>query len=89
MAQGVPESFILHINMELLANERFRDIRLLNEEVHRAREKNGRKVYLFLDEVQEIPGWEKLAGSLLAEDVADLTVTGSNAICSLENWQHS
>ena len=79
VAQGVPESIILHINMELLANERFRDIMLLNEEVHRAREKNGQKVYLFLDEVQEIPGWEKLAGSLLAEDVADLTITGSNA----------
>ena len=79
MAQGVPESIILHINMELLANERFRDIMLLNEEVHKACEKNGRKVYLFLDEVQEIPNWEKLAASLLAEDVADLTVTGSNA----------
>ena len=79
VAQGVPESIILHINMELLANERFRDIGLLNDEVHKACEKNGRKVYLFLDEVQEIPNWEKLAASLLAEDVADLTVTGSNA----------
>lgn len=79
MEQGVPDSAILHINMELLANERFRDIKLLNEEVQKACEKNGRKVYLFLDEVQEIPNWEKLAGSLLAEDAADLTVTGSNA----------
>ena len=79
VAQGVPESIILHINMELLANERFRDIMLLNDEVHKAHQKNGRKVYLFLDEVQEIPNWEKLAASLLAEDVADLTVTGSNA----------
>jgi len=77
--QGIPESIILHINMELLANERFQDIKLLNEEVHKAFKKNGRKVYLFLDEVQEIPNWEKLAASLLAEDVADLTITGSNA----------
>ena len=78
-AQGVPDSAILHINMELLVNERFRDIQLLNAEVHEAFNKNGGKVYLFLDEVQEIPSWEKLVGSLLAEDVADLTVTGSNA----------
>ena len=77
--QGVPESIILHINMELLANERLQDIKLLNDEVHKAFKKNGRKVYLFLDEVQEIPNWEKLAASLLAEDVADLTLTGSNA----------
>jgi predicted AAA+ superfamily ATPase len=33
-AQGVPESAILHINMELLANDRFRDIHLLDREVH-------------------------------------------------------
>ena len=78
-AQGVPDSAILHINMELLVNERFRDIHLLNAEVHEAFNKNAGKVYLFLDEVQEIPGWEKLVGSLLAEGVADLTVTGSNA----------
>jgi predicted AAA+ superfamily ATPase len=78
-AQGVPDSAILHINMELLVNERFRDIHLLNAEVHEAFNKNRGKVYLFLDEVQEIPGWEKLVGSLLAEGVADLTVTGSNA----------
>ena len=78
-AQGVPDFAILHINMELLVNERFRDIYLLNAEVHDAFIKNGGKVYLFLDEVQEIPGWEKLVGSLLAGDVADLTVTGSNA----------
>ena len=78
-AQGVPDFAILHINMELLVNERFRDIHLLNAEVHEAFNKNGGKVYLFLDEVQEIPGWEKLVGSLLAGDVADLTVTGSNA----------
>jgi predicted AAA+ superfamily ATPase len=78
-AQGVPDFAILHINMELLVNERFRDIYLLNAEVHDAFIKNGGKVYLFLDEVQEIPGWEKLVGSLLAEGVADLTVTGSNA----------
>jgi len=78
-AQGVPDSAILHINMELLVNERFRDIHLLNAEVHEAFNKNGGKVYLFLDEVQEIPGWEKLVGSLLAEGMADLTVTGSNA----------
>jgi predicted AAA+ superfamily ATPase len=63
----------------LLANERFRDTRLLDREVREAFTKNGGKVYLFLDEVQEIPNWEKLVASLLAEDVADLTITGSNA----------
>jgi predicted AAA+ superfamily ATPase len=79
VAQGIPESSIMQINMEMLVNERFQDIHLLNAEVQEAIKKHGGKVYLFLDEVQEIPNWEKLAGSLLAEGAADLTVTGSNA----------
>ena len=55
LPKGVPDFAILHINMELLVNERFRDIYLLNAEVQEAFIKNGGKVYLFLDEVQEIP----------------------------------
>lgn len=39
---------------------------------------NG-KTYLFLDEVQEIEGWEKVANSLLADFDVDLYVTGSNS----------
>ncbi len=39
---------------------------------------NG-KTYLFLDEVQEIKGWEKVVNSLLADFDVDLYVTGSNS----------
>ena len=39
---------------------------------------NG-KTYLFLDEVQEIEGWEKVVNSLLADFDVDLYVTGSNS----------
>jgi predicted AAA+ superfamily ATPase len=74
--EGVP---IVHVNMELLENEKFRDIELLNAEVKRVAAEAGGKVFVFLDEVQEIPRWERLVSSLLAEGVADLTVTGSNA----------
>ncbi len=34
---------------------------------------------LMLDEVQEVPGWERCVNSLLAEGWCDLVVTGSNA----------
>lgn len=74
--EGVP---IFHVNMELLENEKFRDIGILNAEVKRVATEAGGKVFVFLDEVQEIPRWERLVSSLLAEGVADLTVTGSNA----------
>ncbi len=39
---------------------------------------NG-KTYLFLDEVQEIEGWEKVVNSLLADFDVALYVTGSNS----------
>lgn len=37
------------------------------------------KTYLFLDEVQEITGWEKVVNSLAADYDVDLYVTGSNS----------
>ncbi|MCF0151141.1 MAG: ATP-binding protein [Firmicutes bacterium] len=37
------------------------------------------KTYLFLDEVQEIDGWEKVVNSLLSDYDVDLYVTGSNS----------
>ena len=37
------------------------------------------KTYLFLDEVQEINGWEKVVNSLLSDYDVDLYVTGSNS----------
>ena len=40
---------------------------------------NKGKTYLFLDEVQEIKGWEKVVNSLLSDFDVDLYVTGSNS----------
>ena len=37
------------------------------------------KTYLFLDEVQEINGWEKVVNSLMSDFDVDLYVTGSNS----------
>lgn len=37
------------------------------------------KTYLFLDEIQEIKGWEKVVNSLVSDFDVDLYVTGSNS----------
>jgi hypothetical protein len=39
----------------------------------------GKKTYFFLDEVQEIKGWEKVVNSLATDHDVDLYVTGSNS----------
>lgn len=40
---------------------------------------DGEKTYFFLDEVQEIKGWEKAVNSLASDYDVDLYVTGSNS----------
>lgn len=37
------------------------------------------KTYIFLDEVQEIAGWEKVVNSLMQDEDVDIYVTGSNS----------
>lgn len=39
----------------------------------------GRKTYFFLDEMQEIEGWEKVVNTLASDFDVDLYVTGSNS----------
>ncbi len=40
---------------------------------------NAGRTYLFLDEVQEVPGWEKVVNTLQEECDVDIYVTGSNS----------
>lgn len=75
----VPPQNIVHINMELMEFEFITDHRELYRFVKGRLPAAGGPKYLFIDEVQEIPGWEKAVGSLLAEKVADIYITGSNS----------
>lgn len=40
---------------------------------------HDQKTYIFLDEIQEIKGWEKVVNSLMQEQDVDIYVTGSNS----------
>ena len=79
LRQGVNEKRIVYINMELLQFEHLRSYNDLYKEVRVRRKQAGQKLYLFVDEVQEIEAWEKAAVSILAEELADIYLTGSNA----------
>ncbi len=46
----------------------------------------GRLNYIFLDEVQNIPGFEKLVDGLYATDNTDIYITGSNAFFLSGEW---
>lgn len=66
MKNGAMENQILLLNMEDFENAEFLD---------------AKKLYLFLDEIQEVSGWEKLENSLYSSSTidADIYITGSNA----------
>ncbi len=68
---------VVYLNMESLEHEALREYRPFYDEVKRRLK--GRPGLVLVDEVQEIAGWEKALASLLAEEAAELVVTGSNA----------
>ena len=70
---------IIYINMESLRFEFLRDYKDLFEYVSERTGETGLKYYIFIDEIQEISGWEKALSSFLADNIGDLYVSGSNA----------
>lgn len=79
LARGVSEGQILSINKDLVAWDGIRDFRDLDRVVQERLATQPAPRYLMVDEVQEIEGWEKAINSLLAQGVADILITGSNA----------
>lgn len=76
---GVEKEQILFINMELLENSFLVDISELDKFVQRHKNKSGKKLYLFIDEIQEIKNWEKAINSFYANGQVDIYITGSNS----------
>ena len=77
--KGTAESNIIYISMELMEFEFINDYKALYKYVKNVMPKNSKKKYLFVDEIQEIPGWEKAVNSIYAENLADIYITGSNS----------
>lgn len=77
--KGVADRQILYINKELIEFDDIRTYRDLDSWFKSASDGISGRLYLFVDEVQEIEQWERAINSILAEDRADITITGSNA----------
>ena len=76
--QGVDDSHIISMNFEWLAFEALKDYRQLNAHLV-SRMTDKEKYYVFLDEVQEVDGFEKVVSSLNAKGMAEIFITGSNS----------
>lgn len=79
LARSVNDQNIIFINFESLRYEALRNYQALYAEIaDRAEQAQGR-LYILLDEIQEVDGWERVVNSLRVDFDCDIYVTGSNA----------
>ena len=77
LERGIPSERILSYRFDSMEYEDMTAKQMYSELKDRLSD-NG-KTYLFLDEVQEIKGWEKVVNSLASDYDVDIYVTGSNS----------
>lgn len=75
--QGIPDERILQYNFDSLKYEELKTARALYAELGQRLPQE--KCYLFLDEIQEVEGWEQVVNSLMIDFDVDIYVTGSNS----------
>ena len=78
-AGGVEPSHIITINLEQMENDRLLDPHALHEEIVSRATGEGTH-YVFLDEVQNVPDFQRVVDSLYTRSNIDLYITGSNAL---------
>ncbi|HMQ95613.1 MAG TPA: ATP-binding protein [Candidatus Saccharibacteria bacterium] len=78
LASGVAKSNIIALNLEELENASLLEPHLLNDYIMRLINPQE-QYYVFLDEIQNVPHFEKLVDSLFVKDNIDVYITGSNA----------
>ncbi len=76
--QGINENQIIHINLED-ADYDFENYKGLYNYIKEKMKDNTKKYYVFLDEVQNVPEFQKAVDSLYIKKNVDVYITGSNA----------
>ena len=76
--KGVKEEQIVSVNFEELEYEDLLEYKKLYQYL-KERLVSGKITYIFLDEIQKVPSFEKVVDSLYVKPNVDLYITGSNA----------
>ena len=88
MAQGINEQQIQFIRLEALENESLLEYHKLYEHIVK-KLVSDKKNYIFLDEIQNVPDFEKAVRSLYDKKNVDLYLTGSNSKLQSGQWATS
>ena len=78
LQKGVKEKNILFYRFDSIEYENIDSHTALYNELKKHLS-SKKKTYIFLDEIQEIPNWEKVVNSLMSDYDVDIYVTGSNS----------
>lgn len=79
ISSGTDRSHFISLNFENMSNAHLCTAAALHDEIIRRSKEIDGKLYLFLDEIQEVDGWEKCINSFRVELDCDIYITGSNA----------
>lgn len=79
LKRKVPEANIIMMNFESLRYEDLKDYKSLYKAVITKAANLHGKVYILLDEIQEVTNWEPVINSLRVDLDCDIYLTGSNA----------
>ncbi len=79
IASGISKKQIIDINFESLKYSAYRNYQELYEYIVNKTKKIQGKKYIFIDEIQEVKGFEKAIKSLKVDLDCDIYITGSNA----------
>lgn len=77
--QGVDPDCIITINLEKLEYEHLLDYHRLHDEVLKRLNRTSNN-YVFIDEIQNVPNFQRAIDSLYTHENIDLYITGSNAL---------
>ena len=77
--QGINKENVIYINLEAFEYQHIKSSEEFSEILKELLPNNGKKVYLLIDEVQFVDGWQKVINGLRVSFDIDIVITGSNA----------
>lgn len=76
---GIDDDQIIYINYESFDTIKLRDFKKLYDYVEEIYDNTNKKLYIFLDEIQEVKSWEQAVRGIRVDIPSDIYLTGSNA----------
>lgn len=77
--RGISEENIIYISLESRKYNHIKTYTQLDEEVYSQIKSTEKRTYIFIDEIQEVEGWEKSINGYRIDLNSDIYITGSNS----------